>query len=485
MPTSKAANIGKATQPRVGKDHLNLADWRISVPTFQQPRSKDGGTVDFVEYVIPRAGGSHQRVTLESPSRIGLPTAGDEDVVLALLALAKQQKFASDLVRFVPARLLEVLRWPTNQGGYVRLKAALKRLKAVTVTYEHAWYSRRKGSTEPVLITGILAEAKLVLRRGRPAKQAVPDSYVQWTKNFFDSLQQGNLTDLDLDLYYSCNRPGARHLYRHLNKVWHAGKKPRTYERDLTDLACGHLGMTQSKDLKRNFAALVSELERRRYIEPMPPQQRYRKVRPGVWRVRFDLHPTNNRKTPKREEGSQPGGTKVSGHSKDAATLVSQYHRQRFDRTDYQPTPKELSHATQLLNRADLATLSRLVPAVAQSMQQSFGNDLYFGAAVPLFLKAIDTHQREKAASQKRERERHHREKMKEDAEQRKQERKAAKHKWLTHWQALSAQQKRHYRDAALEHAESDFARRRLACQHTDNEPSVEVLHAMAQELDI
>jgi hypothetical protein len=87
----------------------------------------------------------------------------------------------------------------STKKSYQRLKRALKRLRAVTVTYELTWYSRQTQAVEPVLITGILANAKLVFRCGRRTADALPDSYVQWTGNFYRSLQEGNLTDLDLD----------------------------------------------------------------------------------------------------------------------------------------------------------------------------------------------------------------------------------------------------------------------------------------------
>ena len=35
-------------KPYIGKDELNLADWRISVPTHQQPRKEDGGKLDVI-----------------------------------------------------------------------------------------------------------------------------------------------------------------------------------------------------------------------------------------------------------------------------------------------------------------------------------------------------------------------------------------------------------------------------------------------------
>src|SRR4051794_8559789 len=140
MQESVRAPARSVERPRFGKDHFMLADWRISVATYEQRRKNDGSNVDFVEYAIRRGDGTSQKVTLESPSTIGLPTASDEDVVIALLAVAKEQGFASDVVRFVPSRLLKIMGMSGGNKNYIRLKRSLKRLRAVTVTYEHAWY---------------------------------------------------------------------------------------------------------------------------------------------------------------------------------------------------------------------------------------------------------------------------------------------------------------------------------------------------------
>ena len=67
-------------------------------------------------------------------------------------------------------------------------------------------------------------------------------------------------------------------LYRHLNKVWHGGRKPLLYERDLEELACGHLLMSRTKDTKRNFSAIVAEMESKMFIAPLPPERAVHQV---------------------------------------------------------------------------------------------------------------------------------------------------------------------------------------------------------------
>ena len=123
---------------RFGKDHLTLADWPINTATYQQRTKLDGTKVDHAEYVVTRSDGTCQRVLLEAPSSVGLPTAGDGDFIVALLLLAKQQEFETDIVRFIPSHVLSIMGLSGAQKNYMRLKNALKRLRALTLTYELA-----------------------------------------------------------------------------------------------------------------------------------------------------------------------------------------------------------------------------------------------------------------------------------------------------------------------------------------------------------
>lgn len=472
---------GTRPRPHIGKDHLILADWPLGAATYQQRRTPSGLKLDYAEYVVQRPGATGQRVILEAPSTVGLPAAGDKDFLIALLTLAKDQEYASDVVRFVPAHVLRVMDLATTKKNYLRLKTALKRLRAVTITYERAWYSRAKRAVEPILVTGILAEAKLVLQRGRPALHALPDSYVQWTRTFHQSLQEGSLIDLDLDLYFAWDRPGAKDLHRHLNKVWHGGRKPKIYERDLHELACAHLGMTDGSHLKRNFHELVKEHEQKGYLLPLDGAVRYRRIRPGVWRVRFDLHPDQV-----RQSRTSAGDCRISESpavTANAAAIVRAYHCCRFGRETYEPKPHELKHAAALLRSVDTAVVESVVPVVAETVKESYrGQDCHFGAAVPYFELALQD-RTDKERLRARQRQANHL-----DAQARvalqgsKREHSSRRTKLLAIWKALVPVQQAHYYELAVAQAASQAIRLHLRCHRDLSNPPTEVLAAMAAD---
>ena len=356
------------TEKYIGKDELNLADWRIGVPTHQQPRKDNGEKLDVIEYEIPTRNEITQRVTLMAPAAVGLPTPADEDLLMGLLCVARQQHFDSDTVRFSTSQLCDVMHKVPSRNVRDRIEKGLIRLKALTVKFEFAWYDKLKAEVEPILITSILAEAKLMRRNGRPRKSEPADSYIQWTKSFYNSIRSGNLTSLDLDLYFSLSRPGTRQLYRHLNKRFYGKRMRDRYERDLVHLACGHLGMKKSKYVKRNLHQCIQELEEHGYILPEEPASRYRHVRPGVWRVGFTLAPAHQ-KAKQRKRGAYAERTKPPDHDA-AGTLVREFHRLWSGVGEYRPGVRELAIAEELIRGHDAETIRLALPCAVKVLKR-------------------------------------------------------------------------------------------------------------------
>jgi hypothetical protein len=170
-----------------------------------------------------------------------------------------------------------------NDRSYKRITTALDRYQKLTATFRHNWYSKKERAITLQLMTGIVAQAEVVTQRGRRAANAPPESHVQWTENFATRLREGNVLPINLRLLFGWSRPGAKQLHRQLNKTWRDGQKPTLYERDLRELACGYLGMTNSQSLKRNFHQVVIEMEHKGYLTPMAFEDRYIRIGAGIW----------------------------------------------------------------------------------------------------------------------------------------------------------------------------------------------------------
>lgn len=459
-------SIAETTTPRergkwLGRDELNLADWRISVPTHQQPRKADGGKLDVIEYEIPGRDGRDQRVTLMAPSLVGLPTPSDEDMLLALLYLAKEQGFREDTVRFSTTELCRAMHRSVNQEARDRIEDGLTRLKALTIKYELAWYDKIKAEVEPVLITGIVAEAKFMRRRGRPRADEPSDSYVQWTKNFYKTISSGNLTEIDLELYFSFSRPGAKQLYRHLNKRFYGRRESERYERDLVELACGHLGMTRSKFLKRNLDQCIRELEEHGYIAAEGSERRYRKVRPGVWRVGFALAPQYVRSG--RRRGVAATESRPTSDGTPAQQLVTAFHAAWSGGEECRPSPGEIAIAERLIAEHGFDVLLTAVPRLISVLRQKWpdcktfkGFEVYLSDALaPVREREQRVHLRRKEANDRA-------------AEEQQREQARMENQQLENvWRDLSADQREDIRRAALRGHPRDIAERHPALAHS------------------
>jgi hypothetical protein len=173
---------------------------------------------------------------------------------------------------------------------------------------------------------------------------------VTWSPQFHDSLKKGNLKRLDLDVFFRLSTPTAQRMYRFLDKRFYTSP---VVAMDLVEFACGHIGLTESSNvaiLKRRLAPAITELEGIRFIASAEPSERYRKVKPGVWRVEFksgagelaDKSESDNRTTPAPEAAESPP-------SPSAGSLAAEYYRLWDPATPTVPGVRDLLVASELL----------------------------------------------------------------------------------------------------------------------------------------
>ncbi len=369
--------------PRFGKDHLALADWRLSIP-HQRRVAARGDSLAAVQYEFDHPDGK-KRVSLEGGATIGLPSNTDDLFLIGLLTLASALDFPAKL-HFEPSHILRLLRMPLKDRHIISQRKAYERFVALTAMFEEAWFDRKSKVASGDFITGILAEVYYEPKRGRRRKGQQPASYVQFTNNFYESLLRGNIINIDLELLSAWSSPTAALHYRHLNKVWHHGRKPFPYSRDLKDIACGHLQMTNGKNLKENYSKVLKEMELKRYLQPMSKEKRFESIRHGIWRVHFQLHPDRVIQ-PKQAAKPEQG---------DAATMVKLYAELRHGTNTYEPAAHELKHAASLITEFGVNAITKVTPQVVEIVKKQNQDDVYFGFAVRYYQQQL---QRQKHAN--------------------------------------------------------------------------------------
>ena len=375
--------------PTFGKDHLVLADWRLSTPRRKWQRQSQGSETGVFEYEFERPGNRSQLVTMESGAETPFPALNDDQFLIGLMTLSGLAD-CPEVLRFEPSHLLRVIRRADCQNNIRRAQEALKRYKAMSTHFEGLWFDRNAAKGDLCFSSGIIADFGFESSRGRRKQGTQRASYVQWTKSFYESMKNGNLINVNLDDLAACSaRTGAMQLFRMTNKVWHGGRKPNVYQRDLKELACAHLRMKNDKWTKRNFQNIVEWMEKAEFIKPEEKSDRYIRVAHGIWRVQLEIHPSRviagkNYAIPAVSDAAQ--GEAIA---EDATQLIQAYMESRFQRSDYQPTKKDRERAKNLLKQTPLDILLKLVPQVVAAVQAKNADDLYFGFAEPYFQKGI------------------------------------------------------------------------------------------------
>jgi hypothetical protein len=356
-----------------GRDEMNLADFPISALQRQQLSYADGRKVDRLEFEASRYDPAtrqrvQQRVTLSTSVREGLPTPADEHVILALLYVAKHgDNFATQTVKFAPSQLFDIMGWAPNGRSYGRLRAVLRRLKALTIRYENAWWDAAGRGYEEELATGIVSGYRIARQVSGPRTAGTSlESWVSWSPQFHDSLRKGNLKRLDLDVFFRLSTPTAQRMYRFLDKRFYTSP---VVAMDLVEFACGHIGLTESNNvaiLKRRLSPAIAELEGISFIARADASERYRKVKPGVWRVEFKRAVASLADKTSGEAQRLPQDTsasltdKSSGEAQrlpqdnseggpSAIQLAAEYYRQWYPESPTVPGSRDLEIAGELL----------------------------------------------------------------------------------------------------------------------------------------
>src|SRR3954465_16016764 len=110
----------------VGRDEMNIAAFPISLLCDRAPKGQN--EIGFKDRIFdPKTGREILRnLTITAPEKYGLPTSTDDDVILALLQLTKQQNnFTRPEVQFTRLQLIEMLGWADKGASYSRIVQSL------------------------------------------------------------------------------------------------------------------------------------------------------------------------------------------------------------------------------------------------------------------------------------------------------------------------------------------------------------------------
>lgn len=278
-------------EPLQGKDELNLAEFPIALLTEKAP---DGvRTLEYKDQIFDAGKKKlvNRRLKIEGSENYGLPTAKDDEVILALIQLSKRRKFDDRAVEFTRYELICLLGWPNTGQSYARIELALRRWVSVTLHYENAWWDK----SEERWTSGafhIIDDFELNDSRETTPQLTFLTSRIIWSARIFDSFVDGHLKNIRYDVYLKLRSAISKRMFRFLDKRFHHSKKVSF---ELRDFAHEHIGLSRSyKDcgkLKEKLNIAVKELEEIGFIEALPAERRYQHEGRGCWRVTFTRGP--------------------------------------------------------------------------------------------------------------------------------------------------------------------------------------------------
>jgi hypothetical protein len=315
---------------REGKDELNLAEFPIAA--LSNRVDQDTKTIIFEDSTFDQASGQiiRRSLTITASDAFGLPAASDDEVLLGLIQLTRQQGFTSPKVYFTPYKLMQILGWPTTTKNYRRLTDALNRWLGVSLFYDNAWRDRRSGQWVDQKFHFL--DNVSIHRPGQKSLDGPQGySYVKWNEVVFKSFQSGNLKALDFQTYTRLDSAIAKRMYRFLDKRFYKRSKLVFH---LEKFAFDKLGLPRSYNdiaqLKRRLLPGILELEQVGFLKPVVPKLRFTKSRIGVWEVTFERFVEDNAEPtlPIDVDELSPLEGRLIGHGMSkpqAERLVSEY----------------------------------------------------------------------------------------------------------------------------------------------------------------
>jgi hypothetical protein len=194
-------------------EELNLAEFPFCLMSSRASENSNKTIRYERQTTTPDGKVITMRFTVTGAAAYGLPIAGDQDIYVALVVAWAETAPRSKRIEFPSVyALLQSVDIGTDGRSYSRLRDALNRLAGITCISEMAFWdvnSKRRVSAEGFH----LFESYHIANNG--------DCYVEASDFLYESVRNGNLKRLDLELYKKLNSPLSRRLFRYLDQMRH------------------------------------------------------------------------------------------------------------------------------------------------------------------------------------------------------------------------------------------------------------------------
>jgi len=197
--------------------------------------------------------------------KMGLPTAIDDEVLVALIQVSKAQGFPKK-VKFSRYELINILGWDHSGKSYQRIKEAIQRWQSISLDYENAWRTTDLNGEESAWVDAsfhIIDWAEFSRLDDKASPDECSFSWGDYIQKSFDS---GSIKKLNFLMLREFKTGIAKRIYRFLDRrFWHKS----SWRFDLKEFALEKVGMSRNLNvgqMKQKLVPALYELAMADYI---------------------------------------------------------------------------------------------------------------------------------------------------------------------------------------------------------------------------
>lgn len=289
--TSNVLTLPDSEELRWATDELNLAEFPLGFLSDRAPPGVRTRILEDKKWDAATKKHFKRRLIVTASDAFGLPTQGDNEILMALFRIAElYNQFQDPRVQFRLHQVIRLLGWDNHGRSYQRVRLGMDRLATVGIKSERAWWDR-EAQEHKTRTFSILDSWEDFERKSRRSGTLLEGSSVfVWGDMIFRSLKSRYTKAIDMEVFRSLRSAIAKQIFRLVDKRFRC-YGPR-WEFDLREFAIEKLGLSGSykyeSEIQKKLAPALQELEA---LGIVASEARYLTLCRGRHRIVFSAGP--------------------------------------------------------------------------------------------------------------------------------------------------------------------------------------------------
>jgi gas vesicle protein len=258
-------------EKKYSQDEMNISEFPITALTKEQ----NFKPIICEDEITINGQKVKRKWVLSGDLTIGTPIAIDEELIMFIQKLLYETNYSTTELTYATYNFLKTAKWPMDKRSYLRHDLSLLRLFGCNIKAHYAIYDVEKKALIPITEAfHIIDDFKIY---GKPRGIEQLDSHIHEfnfnkisvNKVFLKSAKMYS-TKIDLDYYFSLDKPISKRLFRFLNKRFYNTDFLHFNIRELCKNHLGLIGEYNLAQLKRELDKAHEELTKKPYKNGQP-----------------------------------------------------------------------------------------------------------------------------------------------------------------------------------------------------------------------